>query len=209
MFSLHRHFKCRVIVKGPTACGKTSVVQRMLYGLYSNKYIPTVEDHYYVRTFHPSCGKLTLDVVDTSETCGRNIERQPTSMADGDIFMFVYSVDDSSSFVAIMQMMTEMIDRLGENLAPMLVIGNKSDLSEKRSVDDDVVQQLQSFGVQHLYVSSKLGHHMNDLVSLVVKMATKRGKFIRRIKTSIKKKKKDTVKNMEIGQTVIVNTLKR
>ncbi|XP_070554719.1 GTP-binding protein drn-1-like [Ptychodera flava] len=187
MFFKRRQYQCRVLVKGRTASGKTNVILRMLYGLYNDNHIPTVEDHY-MRKYHPSRGNVTLEVVDTSEMYCRRAEQRPTTMADGNIRMFVYSVNDYASFDHVLRNIKVAIDDISAWMTPVIVVGAKCDLEDERQVfPEDVKNHLRVLGVQHLEVSAKKNKHMNDLVSMVVDTAIKRRQLAKKMTNSIKK----------------------
>lgn len=54
---------------------------------------------------------------------------------DNDAFIVVYSITDKPSFIIAIDLLKSI--RLGESNRPVILVGNKSDLVRKRSVNRD------------------------------------------------------------------------
>ncbi|XP_077984592.1 uncharacterized protein LOC144439195 [Glandiceps talaboti] len=186
MFCRTKQFQSRLIVKGPSAVGKTCLVLRLLFGLYDKVHKPTTKEENYVRRFHPSAGVVNLLV---NDTLGTDSSRWFTPMEDGDVVMFVYAIDDRQSFMSVVRMAQDMKEsiNIGDDL-PILIVGAKSDLAEERQVfGEDVTEKMKDLKVWHMEVSTKANQNMSELLSLVLRAATKQKKFSKVVKTKAKR----------------------
>lgn len=89
--------KRSIVMYGAAKVGKTTIVNQFLYDKFEKKYQRTIED-LYIADYNLSTGaSLTLKILDTN---GEN-EFPPMrklSLARGDAFLLIYSVNDASSW---------------------------------------------------------------------------------------------------------------
>ncbi|XP_078376756.1 ras-like protein rasD [Oculina patagonica] len=125
----------RIAMLGNEGVGKTALLVRFLCHRFIGEYDPKIEDCYR-RTVRVNGEEVTIEILDTA--C-RNSTSQLTksflSTADG--FVIVYSIIDRKSYLAVpryKEMIEESRDHTEQGPASFLLIGNKSDLEEHRTV---------------------------------------------------------------------------
>merc|ERR1711959_183318 len=124
----------KIVVAGVGAVGKSSLTLRLCSGKFPKKYDPTIEDSYR-KKLEVDNNVCTLDILDTA---GQDEYRTLRNeyMVEGRGFVLVYSIIDKDSFEA-MDEFKEQIDRACAKLpvkVPIILVGNKCDLNEQRSV---------------------------------------------------------------------------
>ncbi|MPC37626.1 NF-kappa-B inhibitor-interacting Ras-like protein 2 isoform X3 [Portunus trituberculatus] len=133
----------RVVVAGARQCGKTSILEKAIYAnsTAEKQYIPTVEDTYVgiVETERGTREKLRFYDTAGLDAQHRSLPQHYHALADG--YVLVYSVTDSLSF----QLLTDMkkdIDRHKEKKdVPIIILGNKSDLSGSSGAVDETTAE--------------------------------------------------------------------
>lgn len=132
--------RIRLVSLGGAGVGKSSIIKRFLYNLYSEKYKGTIED-LYNRDY--DIGPITLKV-DILDTAGDNQfpAMRRLSIANAHAFLLVYSISEPESFQIIQQCIEEIREQRDdfEDL-PIVIAGNKMDLEiERRVFKEDVTE---------------------------------------------------------------------
>ena len=124
--------KYRLVVMGAAEVGKTCLVSRFLYHEFISQYKATVEE-FHSGEYEINGRPLTLDILDTTGSYEFPAMRR-LSIATGDAFILVYSVDDPESFEEVKmlrQQILEAKDSQNEvSSTPIVIVGNKADLSK-------------------------------------------------------------------------------
>lgn len=126
-----REFK--VVVLGSGGVGKSALTIQFVNGQFIERYDPTVED-FYRKEIAVNGAPCILEILDTAGT------EQFASMRDlyiknGQGFIIIYSCTSAQSFYDI-KMMRDTILRVKGHRAyvPLLLVGNKNDLTQQREV---------------------------------------------------------------------------
>ncbi|XP_043822833.1 NF-kappa-B inhibitor-interacting Ras-like protein 1 isoform X2 [Dromiciops gliroides] len=132
---------CKVVVCGAISVGKTAILEQLLYGnhVIGKEGRETVEDVYVASVETDRGVKEQLRLYDTRGLQeGVELPKHYFSFADG--FVLVYCVNDMESFRRVETVKRD-IDRFRDKKEVVIVVlGNKSDLSEQRQVDADMAQ---------------------------------------------------------------------
>lgn len=126
----------RLVVMGAARVGKTCLVSRMLHQEFVSKYKATVEE-FHQGEYEINGRPLTLDILDTAGSYEFPAMRD-LSIATGDAFILVYSVEDEDSFERVRDLRQQILDkkqseaeREGKEpqVTPIVIVGNKADRS--------------------------------------------------------------------------------
>eukprot|EP01124_Arcella_intermedia_P009249 TRINITY_DN16024_c0_g1_i1.p1 TRINITY_DN16024_c0_g1~~TRINITY_DN16024_c0_g1_i1.p1 ORF type:complete len:995 (-),score=215.70 TRINITY_DN16024_c0_g1_i1:99-3083(-) len=132
--SAKHDYSYRVIVIGDSGVGKTNLLQRWIKSSFG-KCLTTINVDWSSKTF-----KVNNKVVQVTfcDTAGQERYRSLTKQyfRDSSGVVLVYDITDRSSFKHIENWLDE-VKSMCDPLPTMLVIGNKSDLSEQRVVSSD------------------------------------------------------------------------
>lgn len=121
--SLVRH---KIVVMGAAKVGKSSIINQFLYGSFSPKYKPTVEEMHR-GDFNVSHIQLTLDILDTSGSYEFPAMRD-LSIKSADAIILVYDVNDLATYKEVKTLRSQILALKGS--VPIVVVGNKTDLVE-------------------------------------------------------------------------------
>jgi len=124
---------------GIAAVGKKSIASQLLHAKFPKKYKPTVEDYHRQIVCRNNGYSFQLDILDTTGVSS-NATLERLTVGECDAFILVYAVDDRASFEEVRRLRQLVIDARGDE-APIVVVGNKCDLTGERRVVDRVMAQ--------------------------------------------------------------------
>ncbi|XP_070702668.1 NF-kappa-B inhibitor-interacting Ras-like protein 1 [Pempheris klunzingeri] len=133
---------CKVVVCGQAAVGKTAILEQLLYGNHTagSESSETQEDVYVASVETDRGVREQLRLYDTKGLHdGQDLPKHYYSVADG--FVLVYSVDSLESFKKVDVLKKEIDKSRDKKEVTVIVLGNKTDLRERRQVDQEVAQQ--------------------------------------------------------------------
>uniref|UniRef100_A0A1I7YR84 Ras-related protein n=1 Tax=Steinernema glaseri TaxID=37863 RepID=A0A1I7YR84_9BILA len=181
----------KVVVVGNGGVGKSALTVQFVQGFFVENYDATIEDSY--RKIVTIDGEpCRLEILDTAGT------EQFTGMRDlyvknGQGFVLVYSVNDSSSFNDLKNLRDMIFKVKGTQRVPMIVVSNKNDLVQQRIVPTEAGRDLaHSIGAQFIESSAKDNVNVTEIFCNVVRQINRiYGPEVRKIskkKTHRKKK---------------------
>mmetsp|Transcript_41419 Transcript_41419/g.68163 ORF Transcript_41419/g.68163 Transcript_41419/m.68163 type:complete len:206 (+) Transcript_41419:186-803(+) len=128
----------KLLLIGDSGVGKSCLLLRFADDTYTDSYISTIGVDFKIRTVDLDTKTIKLQIWDTA---GQERFRTITSSyyrgAHG--IIIVYDITDKESFDNVRQWLFE-IDRYASENVCKLLVGNKSDLSNKRAVEYDVAK---------------------------------------------------------------------
>ncbi|XP_065081388.1 GTP-binding protein Di-Ras2 isoform X1 [Ochlerotatus camptorhynchus] len=120
--------RIRLVILGGAGVGKSCIIKRFLFKTYSDKYRPTVED-LYNREYDLGAVTLKVDILDTSGEMQFPAMRR-LSIATAHAFLLVYASTSELSLGCVKQCFEEIREQRADfQDIPMVIVGNKSDLS--------------------------------------------------------------------------------
>ncbi|XP_015928733.1 ras-related protein Rap-1b-like [Parasteatoda tepidariorum] len=154
----------RLVVLGAGGVGKTSLVVQYLEGFFTTTYKPTIEDYYRHAIRMPDGVFHSVEILDTAGSLNFPAMRE-LCIKSGRGFILVFSVDDVQSFHEAMEIW-EIIVKLRGTRVPVIVVGNKTDLVEKRKVTQEMVTDAlkeRSAVYKYLETSAKMNINVAEL----------------------------------------------
>jgi Ras-related protein Rab-1A len=144
----------KILVIGDSGVGKSCILLRFVEDTIMTHYISMIGLDFKIRTIEQEGKLIKLQIWDTG---GQEHFRTITSSyyrgAHG--IMIVYDVTDKESFDHVKQWITE-IDRYGLESVNKLLIGNKTDLVDKRLVStEEGIEFANQRGIDFIEVSAK------------------------------------------------------
>ncbi|RMZ87884.1 hypothetical protein DV736_g4889, partial [Chaetothyriales sp. CBS 134916] len=144
----------KLLLIGDSGVGKSCLLLRFADDTYTESYISTIGVDFKIRTIELDGKTVKLQIWDTA---GQERFRTITSSyyrgAHG--ICVVYDVTDMDSFNNVKQWLQE-IDRYATEGVNKLLVGNKSDLTDKRAVEYTVAKEFaDSIGIPFLETSAK------------------------------------------------------
>lgn len=122
----------KLVVVGGGGVGKSALTIQLIQSHFVDEYDPTIEDSYRKQCMVD--GQVTmLDVLDTAGQEEYSAMREQY-MRTGEGFLLVYSVTSRASFEEIMNFRNQILRVKDADAFPMVIVGNKSDLSTERQV---------------------------------------------------------------------------
>lgn len=165
--------KAKVVLVGAAHTGKTSIVNRYIYGEFSPHTMPSTQPAFFQKKVHHDGSDFTLEIWDTAGQ-EQYHALSPMFYRDADAGIVVFDLTDSSSFTKSKQWVSELREARGDAIT-ILVAGNKSDLPSLRTVTfESVTSFANSIGAESFETSAKTGENIDFLFQWLVKaLATK------------------------------------
>ncbi|VDK47724.1 unnamed protein product [Anisakis simplex] len=152
-----------LIVLGASKVGKSALVGQFLWDTFISEYRPTVEEFNWIEYNNDAGDELLLQVIDTGGSHDFLAMRHLYART-GDAFIVVFAANDPDSFEEAKRIVEEIRER-NMKRAPILLLGNKSDLYE--SEGDWPCENVRKFASAQLIpfvpVSAKNGHRVEQV----------------------------------------------
>lgn len=123
----------KIVVHGSGGVGKSSLTLKFVTGQFVEEYDPTIED-YYRKKIDTNSSSAVIEILDTAgiEQFGRMRDRY---IENGHGFLLVYSIIDQRSFADVKILRDQILKvKKTQREVPILLVGNKIDLEEQRTV---------------------------------------------------------------------------
>ena len=128
----------KLVVLGAGGVGKSCLTVQFVQGIYLDSYDPTIEDSY-KKTIEVDNKVFDLEILDTAGIAQFTAMRE-LYIKSGMGFLLVYSVTDRQSLNELMALREQVLRIKDTDRVPMVLVGNKADLTEERviSVEDGI-----------------------------------------------------------------------
>ncbi|XP_037830439.1 ras-related protein ralB-B isoform X3 [Kryptolebias marmoratus] len=142
----------KVIMVGSGGVGKSALTLQFMYDEFVEDYEPTKADSYRKKVVLDG-EDVQIDILDTAGQEDYAAIRD-NYFRSGEGFLLVFSITEQESFTATAE---EQILRVKEEEGiPLLLVGNKSDLEDRRKVSvDEAAAKAGEWGVQYVETSAK------------------------------------------------------
>jgi len=130
----------KIVVLGSGGVGKSALTVQFVQGIFVEQYDPTIEDSYR-KQVEVDNKNVMLEILDTAGT------EQFTAMRDlymknGQGFVLVYSIIAQSTFNDLPDLKEQILRVKDMDSVPLVLVGNKCDLSDQRVISTEQGQQL-------------------------------------------------------------------
>lgn len=156
-------YNFKVVLLGEGCVGKTSIVLRYVEDKFNLQHISTLQASFLTKKVNLDNGnKVQLNIWDTAG--------QERFHALGPIYyrgshgaILVYDITDQDSFQKVKNWVKELKRMLGSEII-LTIAGNKIDLEEQRTVqEDDAVAYAESVGAHYFETSAKTNENIDEL----------------------------------------------
>lgn len=154
--------KYKLVFLGEQAVGKTSIITRFMYDTFDNNYQATIGIDFLSKTLHLEDRTVRLQLWDTA---GQERFRSliPSYIRDSSAAIVVYDITNRNSFVNTTRWIEDVRTERGNDVIIALV-GNKTDLNDKRQVPfDEGKQKAAEHDVMFIETSAKGGYNIKAL----------------------------------------------
>lgn len=135
-----------IAVFGDKKVGKTSLIRRFVGQSFSRQHNPTVEDYYEEDIIRGTHRCRQLKILDTTGSYDFPVMRQ-IAISKSEAFILVYSLDDPKSFEKVKWHRQEILKYKKHAKVPILVVCNKTDLTDTASLEALVTNSSHSEGL--------------------------------------------------------------
>uniref|UniRef100_A0A8C6VUV1 small monomeric GTPase n=1 Tax=Nothobranchius furzeri TaxID=105023 RepID=A0A8C6VUV1_NOTFU len=145
----------KVIMVGSGGVGKSALTLQFMYDEFVEDYEPTKADSYRKKVVLDG-EEVQIDILDTAGQEDYAAIRD-NYFRSGEGFLLVFSITEHESFSFIIILMEQILRvKAEEEKIPLLLVGNKSDLEERRQVSVDGGRaKADEWGVQYVETSAK------------------------------------------------------
>jgi len=176
----------KLLLIGDSGVGKSCLLLRFADNTFTDSFISTIGVDFKIRTLDIDGKRVKLQIWDTA---GQERFRTITSSyyrgAHG--IIVVYDVTDRVSFNNVKQWLGE-IDRYACQSVNKLLLGNKADLAEKRTVQTSEGKDFaDSLGVQFLETSAKTSNNVEEAFTTMTRQIKNRLDSANTVATSASK----------------------
>uniref|UniRef100_A0A8C0GJS3 small monomeric GTPase n=1 Tax=Chelonoidis abingdonii TaxID=106734 RepID=A0A8C0GJS3_CHEAB len=145
----------KVIMVGSGGVGKSALTLQFMYDEFVEDYEPTKADSYRKKVVLDG-DEFQIDILDTAGQEDYAAIRD-NYFRSGEGFLLVFSITEYESFTATAELREQILRvKAEEDKIPLLVVGNKSDLEERRQVPvEEARSKAEEWGVQYVETSAK------------------------------------------------------
>ncbi|KAM6893449.1 ras-related protein ralB-A-like [Xenentodon cancila] len=144
----------KVIMVGSGGVGKSALTLQFMYDEFVEDYEPTKADSYRKKVVLDG-EDVQIDILDTAGQEDYAAIRD-NYFRSGEGFLLVFSITEHESFTATSEFREQILRVKEEESIPLLLVGNKSDLEDRRQVTaDEAATKVSEWGVQYVETSAK------------------------------------------------------
>ncbi|EJS43538.1 rsr1p [Saccharomyces arboricola H-6] len=145
----------KLVVLGAGGVGKSCLTVQFVQGVYLDTYDPTIEDSYR-KTIEIDNKVFDLEILDTAGIAQFTAMRE-LYIKSGMGFLLVYSVTDRQSLEELMELREQVLRIKDSDRVPMVLIGNKADLTNERVISvEEGIEVSSKWGRVPFYETSAL-----------------------------------------------------
>lgn len=164
----------KVIMVGSGGVGKSALTLQFMYDEFVEDYEPTKADSYRKKVVLDG-EEVQIDILDTAGQEDYAAIRD-NYFRSGEGFLCVFSITEDESFQSTQEFRDQILRVKNDENIPFLLVGNKSDLDEKRKVSlAEANGRAQQWGVPYVETSAKTRHNVDKVFfDLMCKIAAQK-----------------------------------
>ncbi|KAI8878736.1 ras-related protein rab-like protein-6A [Backusella circina FSU 941] len=154
--------KFKLVFLGEQSVGKTSLITRFMYDTFDSTYQATIGIDFLSKTMYLEDRTVRLQLWDTA---GQERFRSliPSYIRDSSVAVIVYDISNRESFLNTTKWIDDVRSERG-NEAIVVLVGNKTDLNEKREVTtEEGEKRANELKVMFVETSAKAGFNVKIL----------------------------------------------
>eukprot|EP01117_Protostelium_nocturnum_P017129 TRINITY_DN691_c0_g1_i1.p1 TRINITY_DN691_c0_g1~~TRINITY_DN691_c0_g1_i1.p1 ORF type:complete len:184 (+),score=38.22 TRINITY_DN691_c0_g1_i1:187-738(+) len=157
----------KICVMGYRAVGKSTITIQFVENHFVEIYNPTIENTFNKNIKHKSTEYAT-EIVDTAGQDEYSIFQKHYSVGVHG-YILVYSVTSKKSWEMIKIVNDKILNAIGTDKVPRVIVGNKTDLFAERKVTTEEGENLaKEWGCAFVECSGKHNEHIADIFTLMV-----------------------------------------
>jgi small GTP-binding protein len=158
-------FLFKIVLIGDAGVGKTSIVRRYTDGVFTSAGIPTIGVDFCIKTLSINGSAIKLQIWDTAgQERFRTITQSYYRSADA--IVLVYDIGSATSFRNLPEWLSE-VDRYAGNTVHKILIGNKSDRTDREIQTALGSQFAQENDMPFLETSAKSADNIDKLFEVL------------------------------------------
>ncbi len=168
-FTSNPNFK--IVLAGDPDVGKTSLIYRFVEGTFAKEYLPTLGFQIFTKSLLIEDVHIEFQVWDVGGGQSfRYIRKNYYSGTGG--FLLVFDLGNLESFKHLETWLAEIREVCPQK--PFILVGNKSDLPEKKVTDAEIDVKLKQWGASgKIFTSAKTGSNINEAFLLLGRLYLK------------------------------------
>lgn len=154
--------KYKLVFLGDQGVGKTSIITRFMYDSFDKNYQATIGIDFLSKTMYLEDRTVRLQLWDTA---GQERFRSliPSYIRDSSVAVIVYDITNRASFLNTSKWIEDVRNERGNDVI-IILVGNKTDLSEKRQVSvEEGEDKASKEGIMFIESSAKAGFNIKAL----------------------------------------------
>jgi len=157
----------RIVILGNLAVGKSSLTLQFIENNFPTRYYPTIE-HTFTKTLTHHSTPYLCEIIDTAgQDEFTTLQSHYAIGVHG--YILVYNVASHGSLDGVKVIRDKILNLVGEERIPVVLVGNKTDLVGQREVTEeegrDVARQ---WGCRFTESSAKQGENVDEIFSLMI-----------------------------------------
>jgi len=172
MFNQEYDYLFKLLLIGNSSVGKSSLLFRFVENTWDENFVPTIGVDFKLKTLEVNGKKVKLQIWDTAgQERFKNITASYYRGGNG--VLVVYDITDRESFENLNSWLIEIEKNANKNVYKLL-IGNKSDLEEKRKVSfQEGTDFAKSNGMEFIETSAKTASKVQEAFELLTQKIIK------------------------------------
>ncbi|OHT05395.1 Ras-related protein Rab-37 [Tritrichomonas foetus] len=158
----------KITFLGISNVGKTSIIKQFHDNTFEDSFVPTIGVEFLNHTMSIDGNRFCVKLLDTA---GQEKYRSLSGvyLRDSDGCVFVFDLTNSNSFKELPFYFTIYQENLYE-LPPVLLLGNKSDLSENMITDKEINQMMTKYHISNYFeVSALTGTNIRESIECLIR----------------------------------------